>query len=438
MKFYLLSIERGKLNGKRRLIMLKKLCNKLGIELWFSAHLAYGFVQLVFIPIVMPAFVAERTGSFANAGLAMGFFGVAGLAAPIIGLLADKYKAHRLAQFLGMVAYVIAGFCYIASGSDFTMMAIGSIFFGLGSATLLMLNPVFIAFAGYDNKTEALKLGRMAQAAIIGTLIGGGVLAALTDGGFGYETSFYTMMGTVAVLALITFMTNKQAGQRVLDTAKAREEAAKAESQQKVNLLSVLFSKFGLFLFAVAALCAGQGAFQAQFPNLMKNAFSVSEAISATSLSISAVLGLIVVVMAERFSAKFGPAALFRLCTVASIVVVAALYFIAEFQLIPTIIFPVALVIIYLQGITVTDMCSPAVASRLTRVGAGYTQGLMMFFISIGFATGSAISGFTVESFSWSALPVAIGVLTTVAFVCIWAVTRDNKEAKHQASTKHA
>ncbi|MGR5456828.1 MFS transporter, partial [Vibrio alfacsensis] len=91
----------------------------------------------------------------------------------------------------------------------------------------------------------------------------------------------------------------------------------------------------------------------------------------------SAVLGLIVVVMAERFSAKFGPAALFRLCTVASIVVVAALYFIAEFQLIPTIIFPVALVIIYLQGITVTDMCSPAVASRLTRVGAGYTQGLM-------------------------------------------------------------
>ncbi|MBY6197964.1 MFS transporter [Vibrio hangzhouensis] len=418
--------------------MLKNLFNKLGIELWFSAHLAYGFVQLVFIPIVMPAFVAERTGSFANAGLAMGFFGVAGLAAPLIGLLADKYKAHRLAQFLGMVAYVIAGFCYIASGTDFTMMAVGSVFFGLGSATLLMLNPVFIAFAGYDNKTEALKLGRMAQAAIIGTLVGGGVLAALTDGGFGYETSFYTMMGTVVVLAVITFLTNKEAGQRVLDTAEARDKAAAEESQEKVNLLRVIFSKFGLFLFAVAALCAGQGAFQAQFPNLMKNAFTVSEAVSATSLSISAVLGLLVVLGAEKFSAKFGPVALFRLCTVASIAVVGALYFIAEFQIIPSIVLPVALVIIYLQGITVTDMCSPAVASRLTRVGAGYTQGLMMFFISIGFATGSAISGFTVESFSWSALPVAIGVLTVVAFLCIWAVTRSDKQADHATTTKHA
>ncbi|SEG27586.1 MFS transporter [Vibrio hangzhouensis] len=418
--------------------MLKNLFNKLGIELWFSAHLAYGFVQLVFIPIVMPAFVAERTGSFANAGLAMGFFGVAGLAAPLIGLLADKYKAHRLAQFLGMVAYVIAGFCYIASGTDFTMMSVGSVFFGLGSATLLMLNPVFIAFAGYDNKTEALKLGRMAQAAIIGTLVGGGVLAALTDGGFGYETSFYTMMGTVVVLAVITFLTNKEAGQRVLDTAEARDKAAAKESQEKVNLLRVIFSKFGLFLFAVAALCAGQGAFQAQFPNLMKNAFTVSEAVSATSLSISAVLGLLVVLGAEKFSAKFGPVALFRLCTVASIAVVGALYFIAEFQIIPSIVLPVALVIIYLQGITVTDMCSPAVASRLTRVGAGYTQGLMMFFISIGFATGSAISGFTVESFSWSALPVAIGVLTVVAFLCIWAVTRSDKQADHATTTKHA
>jgi predicted MFS family arabinose efflux permease len=424
--------------GMRRIVMLKNLFNKLGIELWFSAHLAYGFVQLVFIPIVMPAFVAERTGSFANAGLAMGFFGVAGLAAPVIGLLADKFKAHRLAQFLGMIAYIVAGFCYIAAGTDFNMMAIGSVFFGLGSATLLMLNPVFIAFAGYDNKTEALKLGRMAQAAIIGTLLGGGALAALTDGGFGYETSFYTMMVTVAVLSVITFLTNKEAGQRVLDTAEAREKAAAEEAQEKVNLIKVIFSKFGLFLFAVAALCAGQGAFQAQFPNLMKNAFTVSEALSATSLSISAVLGLIIVVAAERFSAKFGPTALFKLCTVASIVVIAALYFIAELQFIPTVILPMALVIIYLQGITVTDMCSPAVASRLTRVGAGYTQGLMMFFISIGFATGSAISGFTVEEFSWSALPVAIGVLTAIAFVAIWIVTRDKQSSDHSADAKHA
>jgi predicted MFS family arabinose efflux permease len=90
------------------------------------------------------------------------------------------------------------------------------------------------------------------------------------------------------------------------------------------------------------------------------------------------------------------------------------------------------LFLIYLQGITITDMISPAIAARLTVVGGGLTQGLMMFFISLGFAAGSVISGVAVDGFGWAALPFAILALTIAAYVCIVIVG-----VKHKASVKH-
>ncbi|MGR5091761.1 MFS transporter [Vibrio maritimus] len=420
--------------------------NKLGIELWFSSHLAYGFVQLVFIPVILPAFVAERTGSLANAGIAMGFFGIAGLLAPVIGWLADRFKAHRYVQVMGMGGYVLAGACFIFAGHDLPLMLAGSALFGIGSATLLMLNPVFITFAGLDSKTEAIKLGRLIQVSIIGTLLGGGLIAMLMDAQVGYEVCFGVMMVIISMLAFITLVSNKQAGQRVLDYALQQSElqqsAQPQEAQQRVNneetgssLLSILRSRFGLFLFAVGALCAGQGIFQAQYPNLMGEAFLVPQSIAAATLSISAVLGLVVVLFAERYSSVKGPIALFRVCTIVSVLVALGLVMIIKSPSEVFYLIPVALVVTYLQGITLTDMSSPAVACRLSTCGGGYTQGLMMFFISIGFAFGSGISGFIAESLGWAAVPFAIMLLTALAMVIILVLSAEKAQERRSTMT---
>ncbi|SEG27739.1 MFS transporter [Vibrio hangzhouensis] len=405
---------------------------KLGLEGWFSAHFAYGIVQIVFIPMMVPSFILARTGSATQAGLAMGLFGLAGLFAPLIGMLADKFKAHRLAQLFGMVAYLIAGASFLVAGENFALMAIGSIFFGTGSAILLMLNPVFITFAGYDAKTEAMKLGRMAQVLIIGSLLSGVALASVTNMGWSYEARFTAMMAIVAVLMVITMLTNKKAAQRILDNAEAVAAAAAEEDAPKVGFVKVVFSNFGLFLLAVGLLCAGQGAFQAQYPNLLENAYGVAQSLSAANLSVASVLGLVVLVGAEKFVTRFGNLSLFKLSAVASIAVIVVLYLIAEMGVSLHYVLPLALVLVYLQGITVTDMISPAIAARLTFVGGGLTQGLMMFFISLGFGLGSVISGVAVDGFGWAALPFSILVLTAASYVCILIVG-----AKHKASVKH-
>lgn len=172
-------------------------------------------------------------------------------------------------------------------------------------------------------------------------------------------------------------------------------------------------------MVAIATLCAGQGAFQAQYPNLMEHAFKVTQSMSAGALSVAAVFGIFVVAIAERYSALKGPKALFTMCAFLSVAVVNILLGFGFFPTAIAAFIACALVIIYLQGITVTDMCSPAIASRLSSVGAGYTQGMMMFFISIGFAAGSGISGFAVDAFGWNGLILTISGLTGIACAVI-------------------
>lgn len=418
----------------------KEVCNmlkKLGLEGWFAAHFAYGIVQIVFIPMLMPSFILARTGSATQAGLAMAVFGMAGLAAPIIGALADKFKAHRHAQLFGMICYLLAGASFMVAGENFALMLVGAACFGVGSAILLMLNPVFITFAGYDTKTEAMKLGRMAQTLIIGALLSGVALAYITGLGWSYEMRFGVMIAIVVVLFFVTLFTNKAAAQRVLDNAEASSQSEE-EGQESGGLVKSLFSNFGLFLLAVGLLCAGQGAFQAQYPNLLENAYGVAQSLSAANLSVASVVGLFVLVGAERFVARFGNLSLFKVSAIASIIVIGLLYVIAETGMGVHYIITLGLFLIYLQGITITDMISPAIAARLTVVGGGLTQGLMMFFISLGFAAGSVISGVAVDGFGWAALPFAILGLTIASYVCIVIVGMKHKAAVKREQIKSA
>ena len=70
---------------------------KYGIEWWYTAHFVYGAIQLIFIPILVPTFVLSVTESATMAGAALTVIGLGGFLAPVIGGMADKFRAHRLA-----------------------------------------------------------------------------------------------------------------------------------------------------------------------------------------------------------------------------------------------------------------------------------------------------------------------------------------------------
>ena len=107
---------------------------KYGIEWWYTAHLAYGAIQLVFIPILIPTFVLEVTESATMAGSAMAVIGLGGLAAPVIGGFADKLRAHRLAQLAGLVAYALGGVLFAFMGQTTLGIFGGAACMGIGIA----------------------------------------------------------------------------------------------------------------------------------------------------------------------------------------------------------------------------------------------------------------------------------------------------------------
>ena len=90
-----------------------------GLEWWYNAHFTYGAIQTVFIPILVPTYVKEMTDSPTKVGIVMAIIGFGGLTAPVIGGLADKWKAHRWAQLAGLLAYALGAVVFAFSGATF-------------------------------------------------------------------------------------------------------------------------------------------------------------------------------------------------------------------------------------------------------------------------------------------------------------------------------
>ncbi|GAD03915.1 major facilitator superfamily MFS_1 [Agarivorans albus MKT 106] len=215
-----------------------------GLEAWYTAHLCYGIIQLVFIPILIPTFILDKTGSPTQVGIAMGILGLSGLLAPVLGGLADKYRAHRAAQLIGLAAIAISALVFALSGANFMLHLLAAVFLGLGSASLLMINPAFIVSGGYEAEEEASKLTLLNQVAIVGSLLAGIGLAALTEAGVSFELRFAVMFFIPLLALLVTAATNKQAA------AQIKVEQVN-EGGEAGGIMQVVLSRFGLILLAI-------------------------------------------------------------------------------------------------------------------------------------------------------------------------------------------
>ncbi|MFC5077749.1 hypothetical protein VTH8203_02257 [Vibrio thalassae] len=78
------------------------------IRLWHFAQASLGIVQWVGIAVLLNPIIIERTSSGALLGQVMALIGGAGLLAPLIGGIADRYCYHRLLQRMALFIHFIA------------------------------------------------------------------------------------------------------------------------------------------------------------------------------------------------------------------------------------------------------------------------------------------------------------------------------------------
>ncbi|MEP3046621.1 MAG: MFS transporter [Roseibium sp.] len=387
---------------------------KYGIEWWYTAHLVYGAIQLIFIPILVPTFALEVTGSATMAGAAMAIIGLGGLLAPIIGGLADQYRAHREAQLAGLAAYAVAGLLFAFFGQSTLGIFGGAAFMGVGSATLLMINPAFVVAGGFEPDDEAIRLTRLNQMMIIGSLIAGVGLSSLISMGLPFPGRFITLSVLAVFGFVVAFLTNKKAAGRIKVDAGGDENDG--DNTKNGGVIPLLLSPFGLFLLAVFFVTTGQGAITGQAANFMQDVFTIDAGTTSLALSASGLVSLLILDAVGRMMGKSGPSPIWIGAVILKVVIMIVLIAMAWVNGIWAAL-PLGAYILYLQAITCVDMVQPALAARGSSAGAGLTQGLLMFAIASAYAAGSFISGISADAFGFSSLPWVVGVVSAIALV---------------------
>ncbi|MGI9521850.1 MAG: MFS transporter [Hyphomicrobiaceae bacterium] len=386
---------------------------RLGIEWWYAAHLAYGAIQLVFIPILIPTFVLEVTGSATLAGTAMAVIGLGGLAAPVIGGMADNLRAHRIAQLAGLLAYALGGLLFAFLGQTIFGILAGAICMGIGSATLLMINPAFIVSAGFERDEEATRLTRLNQVMIFGSLVAGIGLSLLTSVGLSFADRFLVLSAICMAAFFLTMATNSKAAARIKVVA-----TDTASREPGTSIFDLLRSHFGILLLAVFFVTAGHGVITGQFPNYMDKVFSVPASNSALALSVSAVVSLLILDAVGRWMGMAGPEPIWLAAVamkIAMMVGLALLAMVVGGSI--SILIPLAIYIVYLQGISWADMVQPALAARASSAGAGLTQGLLMFAIASAYAVGNFVGGVSADAFGFDSLTWVVAIVSAVSLV---------------------
>ena len=386
-----------------------------GLEWWYNAHFTFGVVQQVFIPILIPTFVLETTGSAGPAGVMLAIIGLGGLAAPVIGGLADKYGMHRWAQLVALLAYVIGGVLFAFAGDVTWLYYAASALFGVGSATLMMINPAFIVAAGFSHEVEALRLARMNQSLIVGQLVAGLGLAALTSAGLSYQARFLTLSAVALVSLVLTAATNKTAAARIAagnPVADTGEERASA-----VSIKTILLSTFGLFLVVVVFGQLANSSLSGQYPTYMQQVFDIDPSLSSLTLSVSSVISLVVLSLVGRWMAKSGPAPIWLAWFAVFFVTGVALIALSTFFGAVWSVLPLALYVLYLQALAGQDMVQPALAARVSPAGAATTQGFLLFTVATAYALTSIVAANAADSFGFGSLAWIVAVGGLAAFL---------------------
>lgn len=357
---------------------------KHGLSFWYAAAFMFGAIQLIALPLLIPSHILEVTGSMVHTGAALSFVGLSGFVAPLIGSTVDRLKLHSAAQKASLVSYAFAMALFAFIPATWAMY-LATFLVGLGSITLMTVNPTFIVAAGFDKAQEALRLTRMNQSIFVGAIVMGAILAVAE--GISATLSF----GIVSVLSIVAMIVvsidGKVAAQRIVSEP---QQDVGSEDKGHWNLT------FVTFLLAVFIAMLASSNQVAQGPNLFESLFDIDKSATALLLSISSVISLLTLDIAGRALGKFGAGKVWVVGLVGYIGVGTVLSNLvtgtAEYFYIPLVMH-----LVFMQCLSMVDMVKPAIVAKVTTLSPALTQGFLLFAIAGGYAAGTSLGGIVGE-----------------------------------------
>lgn len=389
-------------------------------RLWYLAQSSIGIVGWIGVAILLNPIIIERTESGMLLGQVMALIGGAGVLAPVIGAVADKYACHRLLQrcalLINLAALVVL---YFSQSSAVTYWLVGALM-GIAIVTLLVLNPTFVIAHSDNQQEEGRSLAKLFQFQFLGVVVSG-VLIALADH---YQLTTEVKLQLLMVLLVIIIITVFIAPPAPI-SAKSTELT---ESEKTQAPLKRAFLPWALFLLSAFCSMFLSANLMELGPLLVKEVYNVEIGNSALGMATSAAICIFLLEPAGRWMQKSGPFKVWL--TAQGIFLVLGLIFWSTVGMTVPEILPVALLVILIQAMSWNDLAVPAIAVRLSPTSPALTQGMLMFAMAGGFGGGTLLAGICIDVFGYASVFTLslVGIVLSLTFIALIVLTGHRRQ----------
>ncbi|MFM2668298.1 MFS transporter [Vibrio mediterranei] len=398
-----------------------------GIRLWHFAQASLGIVQWVGIAILLNPIIIERTSSGALLGQVMALIGGAGLLAPLIGGMADRYCCHRLLQRMALFIHFIALLIlYFAETTAAIYWTVG-ILIGIGSVALLVLNPTFVIASSKNQNDEGRGLASLYQCQFFGVVVTG-LLISIADF---YNVPSDDQLLILMSLVIIVLCLVSVCPPPPIETDKSYFEGAEKKLGNETTSQQGAAPWF-LFLLAVFFSMFLSSNLMELGPLLIKEVYQVNIGNSALGMAISAIISIFMLESAGRWMQRSGP---FKVWYAAQVIylIVGTLFWLTAGNDVQAFV-PIALLVLLMQAMSWNDMIIPSIAGRLSPNSPALTQGLLMLCMAGGFGVGAMLAGLSIDKFGYASVFTLSLIGIIIALLCIGLLTLSTQKNRRTIS----
>ena len=393
-------------------------------EWWMVSFVAAGAGWAAFIALLIPPYITQVTGNAADAGIIMAIISLAAVLAPVLGGLADRYRAHRLVLSLGVLGLAIGFVAYAFSAESNAIYALDAILLGVSIAAVNAVGPVFVIGAGLSQALQAKRLTVLNLLQPVGQVLGGAIMAAAAI--LDFSTRFWLAAGVMLVCAVITWFASGAPAKRIL-LPEDKPDKHHQEQKQSFGLKQVLISSFGLYLFILVLSSVGNNGINAQIANILPNVYGMDQQTTSGLISLAGLLNIGLFIVAGGWLARSGGMTVFTAGNVIRLIGALGMAVVGMMAKSPILIAAAFMQILY-QSNPFVRLTQPVVAIRFATIPAGEASGWVIAAAAAGSFLGSLIGGWLADAVGFNAInwmaAIAVGAAVLLLFVGLWPTER--------------
>lgn len=398
---------------------------------WYLAYLILGLITSGMLPFLLPLMVANTTHDLGRVAYIVGAYNAGLLAAPLFGLLAERFQLFRPVFFGGFAALSL-GLGAAPTVSGLAGWVALALLCGLGAGATATVASLFVVDFAPKPEWNA-RIGWLQSSSGAGQLAGLLLAGMLLSGPLAYGFWLSAALAAAAIaVGHLGLPSNSRPHGMPLPPLPWRRLMGAFHSGPPIGgllhhshhlqgeglrrLPKLLGGDFGRFLIAWAAINFGVAPFFAYYPLIMADTYGIAPTYTALLYAAAAAVSIGLFILAGRAAEQFGSrvAFLFGVAVrVSGFAMLAAATLVTASGAAATAMLGFMLIML---AWPVLSVAGTGLAADLTPVEEGAAMGLLAASNAMATLLGTALAGPLVEALGYQVVsPIAVASLVGAA-----------------------